>query len=221
MGQWFFPIFDRADFWNFGSESCSLGPDGSQRAVFSFPFLIGSNFGSHDSRGTVVIFSFSPGEISTLRGGFLAPTAAVVVCFDSDAGLVPTAARWRWFFPVFDRVEFWLRRQPRTCRFFQFFTRWNDQVDFWLRELQLWLALIPMCFWSPWQPAGSGFFPFLIGPTFGSDDRRGPYVFFSFSPGGFSGSESCSCVCLFVWLFVCLIVSLCVFVCLLLVCMFC
>merc|ERR1712035_174248 len=94
--------------------------------------------------------------------------------------------------PVFDRVEFWLRRQPRTCYFFQFFTRWI----FCLRELQLRLALIPMCFWSPWQPAGSGFFPFLIGPNFGSDDRRSPYVFFSFSPGeagGFSGSESCSC----------------------------
>merc|ERR1712035_220111 len=80
-----------------------------------FPFLIGSNFGYDGSRGPVVIFSFSPGEIPTLRGGFLAPRGAVVVGFDSDAGLVPTAARGRWFFPVFDWVEFWLPRQPRTC----------------------------------------------------------------------------------------------------------
>ena len=88
-----------------------------------FPFLIRSNFGSDDSRGPVVFFSFSPGEMPMWRGGFLAPRAAVVVGFDSDAGLVPTAARGRWFFPVFDRVEFWLPRQPWTCRFFQFFTR--------------------------------------------------------------------------------------------------
>merc|ERR1712035_92565 len=86
----------------------------------------------------------------------------------------------QWFFPIFDRAEFWLRRQARSLRFFQFFTRWI----FWLRELQLWFALIPMQVWYPRQPAGGGFFPFLIGPNFGSDDRRGPYVFFSFSPGG-------------------------------------
>merc|ERR1712035_50169 len=92
----------------------SLQPAG----VGFFPFLIGSNFGSDDSRGHVVFFSFSPGEMPIWRGGFWAPRAAVVVGFDSDAVLVPTAARGRWFFPFFDRVEFWLRRQPRTCRFF-------------------------------------------------------------------------------------------------------
>merc|ERR1712035_248993 len=95
------------------------------------------------------------------------------------------AARGQWFFPIFDRAQFWLRQQARSLLFFQLCTRWI----FWLRELQLRLALIRMCFWSPWQPAGSGFFPFLIGPNFGSDDRRGPYVFFSFSSGGFSGSH--------------------------------
>merc|ERR1712035_206627 len=96
-----------------------------------FPFLIGSNFGSDDSPGPVVFFSFSPG----------------------------------------------------------------GEVDFWLRELHLWLALIPMHFWSPWKPAGGGFFPFLIGSSFGSDDSPGPVVFLSFSPGGMTrwifGSESC------------------------------
>merc|ERR1712035_254141 len=54
---------------------------------------------------------------------------------------------------------------------------------FLVRELQLWLALIPMHFWSPWKPAGDCFFPFLIGSNFGSDDSRGPVVIFSFSPG--------------------------------------
>merc|ERR1712035_198204 len=85
------------------------------------------------------------------------------------------AARGQWFFPIFDRAEFWLRRQARSLRFFQFFTRWI----FWLRELQLRLALIPMCFWYPRQPAGDGFFPFLIESNFGSKDSRGP-VFFQF-----------------------------------------
>merc|ERR1712035_134378 len=85
----------------------------------------------------------------------------------------------QWFFPIFDRAEFWLRRQARSLRFFQFFTRWI----FWLRELQLWFALIPMHFWTPQQPAGSGFFPFLMGWNFGSDDTGGPVLFFSFSPG--------------------------------------
>merc|ERR1712035_39147 len=75
-----------------------------------FPFLIGSNFGSDDSRGHVVFFSFSLGEMPMWRGGF------------------------------------------------------------WLRELQLWLALIEMQFWYPLQPAGGGFFPFLIGSNFGSHD---------------------------------------------------
>merc|ERR1711980_81485 len=68
-----------------------------------FPFLTGSNFGSNSSRGPVFFFSFSPGEMPMWRGGFLAPSAAVVVGFDSDAVLVPTAARGRWFFPFFDR----------------------------------------------------------------------------------------------------------------------
>ena len=58
----------------------------------------------------------------------------------------------------------------------------QDQVDFWLRELQLWFALIPMHFWTPQQPAGSVFFPFLMGWNFGSDDTGGPVLFFSFSP---------------------------------------
>merc|ERR1712035_109183 len=88
-----------------------------------FPFLIGSNFGSDDSPGPVVFLSFLPGEMPMWRGGFLAPKAAVLVGFDSDAGLVLMAARGRWFFPVFDRVEFWFRQQPRTCFIFQFFTR--------------------------------------------------------------------------------------------------
>merc|ERR1712035_223588 len=107
---------------------------------------------------------------------------------------------------------FWSPWQPAGSGFFPFLIGPNFGSDdrrgpyvffsfspggfwwiFWLRKPQLRLALIPMCFWPPWQPAGSGFFPFLIGPNFGSDDRRGPYVFFSFSPGGFSGSESRSC----------------------------
>merc|ERR1711980_85177 len=88
---------------------------------------------------------------------FLAPRAAVALGFDSDVFLVPMAARGQCFFPIFDRAEFWLRRQARSLRFFRFFTRWI----FWLRELQLWLALIPMHFWSPWKPAGGGFFPFF------------------------------------------------------------
>merc|ERR1712035_83037 len=57
------------------------------------------------------------------------------------------------------------------------------QVDFWLRELQLWLGLIEMQFSYPLQPAGGGFFLFLIGSNFGSDSSRGPVLFFSFSPG--------------------------------------
>merc|ERR1712035_165231 len=88
-----------------------------------FLFLIGSNFGSKDSCGPVLFFSFSPGEMPMWRGGLLAPRAAVVVGFDSDVFLVPMAARGQWFFPIFDRAEFWLRRQARSLRFFQFFTR--------------------------------------------------------------------------------------------------
>merc|ERR1712035_81876 len=57
------------------------------------------------------------------------------------------------------------------------------EVDFWLQELQLWLALIDMQFWYPRQPAAGCFFPFLIGSNFGSDNSRGHVVFFSFSPG--------------------------------------
>merc|ERR1712035_300403 len=94
MGQWFFPIFDRADFWNFGSESCSSGPHGSQRAVFSFPFLIGSNFGSDSSRGPVVFFSFSPGEMPMWRGGFLAPRAAVGAKIRPDQKREKTTSLW-------------------------------------------------------------------------------------------------------------------------------
>merc|ERR1712035_279383 len=86
----------------------------------------------------------------------------------------------QWFCPIFDRAEFWLRRQARSLRFFSVF----HQVDFLAPRAAVALGFDSDVFWSPWQPAGSGFFPFLIGPNFRSDDRRGPYVFFSFSPGG-------------------------------------
>ena len=56
-------------------------------------------------------------------------------------------------------------------------------MDFWLREHKLWLALIEMQFWYSQQPAGGGFFHFLIGSNLGSDSSRGPVVIFSFSPG--------------------------------------
>merc|ERR1712035_258880 len=98
-GRWFFPFFDRVEFWLRRQA----------RSLRFFQFF--TRFHQVD---------------------FLAPRAAVALGFDSDALLVPMEARGRWFFPVFVRVEFWLRRQPRTCRFFQFFTRWNDQVERWI-----------------------------------------------------------------------------------------
>merc|ERR1712035_106173 len=80
--------------------------------------------------------------------------------------LAPTAAADLLFFSVFHQVKC-------PC----------GEVDFWLQELQLWLALIDMQFWYSRQPKGGGFFHFLIRSNFGSDDSRRPVVFFSFSPG--------------------------------------
>ena len=80
--------------------------------------------------------------------------------------MVPTAAADLFYFSVFQQVK---------CP--------SGEVDFWLRELQLWLALIPMQVWYSRPAAGGGFFPFLIGSNFGFHDSRGPVVFFSFSPG--------------------------------------
>merc|ERR1712035_294138 len=79
---------------------------------------------------------------------------------------------------------FWSGRifAPTTAAVLSFFSVFHP-VDFWLRELQFWLALIPMHFWPPRQPAGGVFFPFLMGLNFGSDNSHGPVVFFSFSPG--------------------------------------
>merc|ERR1711980_36678 len=94
------------------------------------------------------------------------PAAGGFLPFLIGSNLAPTAAADLLFFSVFHQVKC-------PC----------GEVVFWLRELQLWLALIEMYFWSPWKPAGGGFFPFLIGLNFGSNNSRGPVLFFSFSPG--------------------------------------
>merc|ERR1712035_248886 len=125
-GQWFFPIFDRAEFW-------------LRQQAWSLRFFS--------------VFH------QVNQGDFLAPRAAVALGFDSDVFLVPMAARGQWFFPIFDRAEFWLRRQARSLRFFQFFTRWI----FWLREPQLRLALIPMCFGPHGSPRAVVFSHFFSG----------------------------------------------------------
>merc|ERR1712035_273614 len=112
------------------------------------------------------------------RGGFLAPRAAILVGFDSDALLEPMEAHGRCFFPVFDRVEFWLRRQPRTCRFFQFFTRWRG--GFWAPRAAVVVGFDSDAVLVLTEARGRWFFPFFDRVEFWLRQQPRTCCFFQF-----------------------------------------
>merc|ERR1712035_99102 len=89
------------------------------------------------------------------------------------------AARGQWFFPIFDQTENLAQTTGAVLMFFSVF----HQVDFLAPRAAVALGFDSDVFLVSRQPAGGGFFPFLIGSNFGSESSRGPVVFLSFSPG--------------------------------------